>query len=91
MVCIVLVILFSFNSGSRQTDRLLAAHSNLAATIPRVHWSYPPWIDEERADAAREQMENDGVVYGGSLSYRHMCRWVIEYEFVKDVQVIEGL
>ncbi|KAG6332511.1 hypothetical protein ID866_6581 [Astraeus odoratus] len=43
--------------------------------IPHDHWYQPSWIDEERAAASRKQMEVDGVVYGGSLSYRNMCRF----------------
>lgn len=42
--------------------------------IPKEHWSYPPWIDVEKADQARQRMADQGVLYGDSLSYRHMCR-----------------
>ncbi|KAI7902598.1 glycosyltransferase family 15 protein [Cokeromyces recurvatus] len=43
--------------------------------IPKEHWSYPAWIDIEKADRLRKKMGEDGVIYGGSLSYRHMCRF----------------
>lgn len=46
--------------------------------IPKGHWSYPEWIDVDKATALREQMGREGVIYGDSLSYRHMCR----YEYV---------
>ncbi|KAF9964577.1 alpha 1,2-mannosyltransferase 2.4.1 [Mortierella alpina] len=43
--------------------------------IPKEHWSYPEWISEERATQARIKMSMDKVLYGGSESYRHMCRY----------------
>jgi len=43
--------------------------------IPKEHWSYPSWINVTQADAARADMEKRRVIYGGSLSYRHMCRY----------------
>ncbi|KAJ2825895.1 hypothetical protein GGI24_003043 [Coemansia furcata] len=45
------------------------------ALIPHDHWSVPPFVDEGRAARAREQMAANNVIYGGSLSYRHMCRF----------------
>ncbi|KAI9028146.1 nucleotide-diphospho-sugar transferase [Phycomyces nitens] len=36
-------------------------------------WSYPPWIDQEKAAKNRESMQS--VPYGPSESYRHMCRF----------------
>ncbi|KAJ2492612.1 hypothetical protein IWW47_004945 [Coemansia sp. RSA 2052] len=45
------------------------------ALIPRDHWSVPDFIDETQAAAARQQMAANNVIYGGSLSYRHMCRF----------------
>lgn len=43
--------------------------------IPYDHWSVPIWIDTKKADAAREDMKQRGIIYGDSLSYRHMCRY----------------
>lgn len=34
--------------------------------IPHDHWYQPDWIDEEKASAAREQMEKNNVIYGGT-------------------------
>lgn len=42
--------------------------------IPKEHWSYPDWIDIRKADEARQNMTEAGIIYGDSLSYRHMCR-----------------
>jgi alpha 1,2-mannosyltransferase len=38
-------------------------------------WSYPSWINQTEALHARKKMEEDKVIYGGSESYRHMCRF----------------
>lgn len=44
--------------------------------IPHEQWGdNPAWIDEEKAAGLREQMEKANVIYGGSLSYRKMCRY----------------
>jgi alpha 1,2-mannosyltransferase len=43
--------------------------------IPRDHWFQPGWIDEEKAKAGREQMVKENIIYGGSVSYRNMCRF----------------
>lgn len=43
--------------------------------VPEEHWSYPDWINQTRAQVCREEMERQGIVYGGSESYRHMCRY----------------
>lgn len=43
--------------------------------IPKEHWSYPSFIDQELAKSERERMAADGVIYADSESYRHMCRF----------------
>jgi alpha 1,2-mannosyltransferase len=43
--------------------------------IPPEHWSYPEWIDQERARQVREEMREQKIIYGHSESYRHMCRY----------------
>ncbi|GAA5829620.1 hypothetical protein JCM11251_000225 [Rhodosporidiobolus azoricus] len=44
-------------------------------TIPKEHWSYPDWINTTYAAEERQKMVNENVIYGGSESYRHMCRF----------------
>lgn len=34
-------------------------------TIPPDHWNQPPWIDENRASAARNEMTAKNIVYAG--------------------------
>ncbi|KAF9650772.1 glycosyltransferase family 15 protein [Thelephora ganbajun] len=43
--------------------------------IPHEHWYQPDWIDEDKASKTRKQMEENNIIYGGSLSYRNMCRF----------------
>jgi alpha 1,2-mannosyltransferase len=38
--------------------------------IPPDNWYQPPWIDEEKASKAREDMVAHQVIYGGE-SYSH--------------------
>lgn len=43
--------------------------------IPAEHWGYPDFIDQKRAAEQRKQMEKKKVMFGGSESYHHMCRF----------------
>ncbi|MCJ1283206.1 alpha 1,2-mannosyltransferase 2.4.1 [Xylographa opegraphella] len=43
--------------------------------IPKEHWSFPDFIDQEKAKAVREDMAQRKIIYGDSISYRHMCRY----------------
>lgn len=56
--------------------------------IPEEHWSIPDWIDKEKAREAREDMQKRDIIYGGSLPYRHMCRFnsgfFYRHELLKD-------
>jgi alpha 1,2-mannosyltransferase len=47
----------------------------IVALVPKEHWGVPEWIDEEKAKKAREDMQQRNIIYGGSLPYRHMCRF----------------
>jgi alpha 1,2-mannosyltransferase len=53
----------------------LTKRVSLAFQVPVEHWSYPAWINVTRADEERARMAAAGVLYGGSLSYRFMCRY----------------
>lgn len=59
--------------------------------IGSEHWGFPDFIDQEKARQVREQMHVDKIIYGDSISYRHMCRYesgfffqhplMLEYDF----------
>ncbi|CAO3610150.1 unnamed protein product [Cunninghamella blakesleeana] len=50
--------------------------------IPKEHWSYPSWINQTYAAECRKEMENQQIIYGGSESYRHMCRYQSGFFFL---------
>ncbi|CAO3638820.1 unnamed protein product [Cunninghamella blakesleeana] len=41
--------------------------------IDESQWGFPSWIDQDRAAETRKKMAN--IIYGDSISYRHMCRY----------------
>ena len=43
--------------------------------IPHDHWFQPSSIDEAKAKASRDKMVEKNIIYGGSVSYRNMCRF----------------
>jgi len=49
--------------------------------IPASHWYQPEWIDEARAERARNIMKELGVIYADSVPYRNMCRFNSGYFF----------
>lgn len=58
-------------------DRVAEAVSGRAKfiKIPHELWSYPDYIDKKKADASRKSYEENSIMYGGSESYRFMCRF----------------
>ncbi|KAI5966128.1 hypothetical protein CANMA_003374 [Candida margitis] len=53
--------------------------------IPTEHWSYPDWIDQEKAAFVREDMRERKIIYGDSASYRHMCRFESGFFWRQDI------
>lgn len=45
------------------------------AVISEECWSMPPSINVTLAKHGMVEMTNQHIIYGGSLSYRHMCRF----------------
>ncbi|TKA61678.1 Alpha-1,2 mannosyltransferase KTR1 [Friedmanniomyces simplex] len=43
--------------------------------IASEHWGFPSFIDQEKARKVREDMHERKIIYGDSVSYRHMCRY----------------
>ncbi len=50
-------------------------------TIPKDEWSVPSHINLEKMQASMDEMQKNGVMYGGLLSYRLMCRWFSGFFF----------
>lgn len=38
-------------------------------------WEVPTWIDRNRLTSSLSYLENRGIIHGGSISYRQMCRF----------------
>jgi alpha 1,2-mannosyltransferase len=43
--------------------------------IPESNWSVPSTLNSTIIEDGMKNLQNAGVIYGGSLSYRHMCRF----------------
>ncbi|EFR00174.1 alpha-1,2 mannosyltransferase KTR1 [Nannizzia gypsea CBS 118893] len=56
------------------TTRLVSGKTHYGL-IPKEHWSYPSWIDQNKAAEVRKTMKQKEIIYGDSESYRHMCRY----------------
>ncbi|KAF9894735.1 alpha 1,2-mannosyltransferase 2.4.1 [Aspergillus nanangensis] len=64
-----------FDETFKKVTTSLVSGTTHYGIIPNEHWSYPEWIDQDKAKKARETMEEKHIIYGGSESYRHMCRY----------------
>lgn len=49
--------------------------------VPVEHWSIPSWINQTYMHERMEDLEARDVIYGGSLSYRNMCRFYSGFFF----------
>ncbi|KAJ5218631.1 uncharacterized protein N7498_000730 [Penicillium cinerascens] len=64
-----------FDDDFKKLTTSLVSGTTHYGRIPKAHWSYPEWIDEDKAKEARDEMDRKKIIYGGSESYRHMCRY----------------
>lgn len=64
-----------FNDDFKKLTTSLASGTTHYGKIPEEHWSYPEWIDQDKARGVREEMGRKNIIYGDSESYRHMCRY----------------
>lgn len=64
-----------FDDTFKKVTTSLISGTTHYGLIPKEHWSYPDWIDQDKAAEAREDMGNRKIIYGDSESYRHMCRY----------------
>lgn len=58
----------------RVTSALVSGETEYGL-IPKEHWSFPEWIDLDKAAKVRKEMAEKQIIYGDSVSYRHMCRY----------------
>ncbi|AMD21543.1 HFL313Cp [Eremothecium sinecaudum] len=58
----------------RVTSALVSGEAKYGL-VPESQWSFPSWIDQERAAEVRKEMQEQRVIYGDSITYRYMCRY----------------
>jgi alpha 1,2-mannosyltransferase len=64
-----------FDEDFKKLTTAVASGRTFYGKIPKEHWSFPSWIDQKKAAKTRERMKQQNVIYGDSVSYRHMCRY----------------
>ncbi|KAI9667865.1 MAG: alpha 1,2-mannosyltransferase 2.4.1 [Bathelium mastoideum] len=64
-----------FDDQFKKVTTALVSGKTRYGKIPTDHWSYPDFIDQQKAKEAREDYGRRKVIYGDSVSYRHMCRY----------------
>lgn len=63
-----------FSTEFKTTVESLTNARVLFGKIDASMWEYPDHVNQTCASEYRNRMEAQGIPYGGSESYRHMCR-----------------
>jgi len=64
-----------FDDTFKKITTALVSGKTHYGVIPEEQWGFPEWIDQEKAKKVRESMAERKIIYGDSVSYRHMCRY----------------
>lgn len=64
-----------FDDTFKKVTTSLVSGKTHYGVIPNEHWSFPKHIDQDKAKKVREDMAHRKIIYGDSISYRHMCRF----------------
>ncbi|KAI9313343.1 nucleotide-diphospho-sugar transferase [Dichotomocladium elegans] len=64
-----------FTSEFKTLTTSLTKASTVYGKIDESMWGYPEHINQTYAAECRQDMHNRKIIYGGSESYRHMCRF----------------
>jgi alpha 1,2-mannosyltransferase len=64
-----------FDETFKKVTSALVSGKAKYGLIPEEHWSFPDFIDQDKAAKVREEMKEKKIIYGDSVSYRHMCRY----------------
>ncbi|QLL33769.1 hypothetical protein HG536_0F00940 [Torulaspora globosa] len=70
-----------FTQEFMEATTAMASGNTHYALIPSEDWDRPNWIDEQLFEDRLELLRDRGVLYGGSKSYRNMCRFNSGYFF----------
>lgn len=63
-----------FSDEFKQKTSDLTKAQTFYGKIDKEMWGYPDFINQTYAAECRKDMHNRHIIYGGSESYRHMCR-----------------
>ncbi|ADJ41761.1 ADL265W-Ap [Eremothecium gossypii ATCC 10895] len=64
-----------FTDTFKALTSALVSGNTYYGKVPKEHWSFPEWIDQDRAARVRQMMAEKNVIYGDSINYRFMCRY----------------
>jgi len=64
-----------FDETFKAVTSALTSGNTRYGKIDRSHWGFPDFIDQDKARRVREDMHQRKIIYGDSISYRHMCRY----------------
>ncbi|CAO3663439.1 hypothetical protein G6F70_008396 [Rhizopus microsporus] len=64
-----------FTDEFKQKTSYLTKAQVYYGKIEPEQWSYPDFINQTKAAEGRKKLEEMEILYGGSESYRHMCRY----------------
>lgn len=64
-----------FDETFQKVTSALTSGKTRYGLIPEEHWSFPDFIDLDKAAQARKELGEKKIIYGDSISYRHMCRY----------------
>lgn len=64
-----------FTEEFKSRVRLMTDAPVSFGVIPSEQWLQPEWVDEAKAARVRHSMQLQRIPYGGSVTYRNMCRF----------------
>nr|POE46755.1 alpha-1,2 mannosyltransferase ktr1 [Quercus suber] len=64
-----------FDDTFKKVTSALTSGKTRYGKIESDHWGFPSFIDQKKAADVREDMKTRKIIYGDSVSYRHMCRY----------------
>jgi alpha 1,2-mannosyltransferase len=76
-----------FDATFKKVTTSLVSGKTHYGEIPKEHWSFPDHIDQDKARKVREDMAQRKIIYGDSISYRHMCRFESGFFFRQELML----
>ncbi|KAI0514759.1 glycosyltransferase family 15 protein [Xylaria bambusicola] len=76
-----------FDDTFKKVTTSLVSGKTYYGEIPHEHWSFPEHIDQDKAKKVREDMAQRKIIYGDSISYRHMCRFESGFFFRQELMM----